>query len=417
MLNYYILLMAALTVSRAQMMTSEMSTTEGPSTMTMSTPGPQPDTAERECACTPRNMWLDISILVESSSAMTQNGLSEISATLAAVVDEMTISQSIDQASRIAITVYSDISRPITNLASYNDALSVQMDLLSLSTSYYSDNSNPNMLSGTNDAISVFNANGNRLNTRNVLVIVASSYAGGTQTDVQQAANQFKSSNGVVVVIAYQQPNQAPIPGICNLASPGACFTVVSTDDNSPLVGNLLQALCIANCFCKKNEVQYTGMAGNVTTFHGSCLHPVTAPTTGNLANLTCASQASRVVQILNREKYAFVQLFALNNLGTDQSWISLYYRADLVPAGWYWTTLGGPIAIAGSVVEENWWPGNPNRTNGDCVQLKRYTGFQLRMLSAPCSGVSYAYSCQHYSCDTDNYCPDALGRDFIAEW
>jgi hypothetical protein len=329
----------------------------------------------------------------------------------------MTISQSVNQTSRIAITVYSQSSAKIANLARYTTKEEVQTDLLLLAMNQFSNTSIPNMLAGANDAIGVFTDNGNRRNTRNVLIIVASSYAGGTVTDVQQASDTFRSSNGVVLVIAYQQPNQAPIPTICNLASPGACFTIVSTDDNSQLVGNLLQALCIANCFCKKNEIQYTGITNNVTTSRGSCLHPVIAPTTGNLANLTCAAQSSRVVQILNQEKWAFVQSFALDNLGTDQSWIGLYYRADMAPAGWYWTTLGAPIPIAGSPVEVNWSPGNPDRTNGDCVQLKRYMGFQLRMQSAPCSGVSHAYSCQHDSCDTDNYCPDALGRDFIAEW
>jgi len=399
MLSFCLLLLTVSIASYAQMTTSD------------------PSTTERECACTPTSMWLDISILFESSSAMTQNGLIEITSTIAAVVDEMNISQSVDQASRIAITVYSQSSAKISNLARYTTKEDVQADLLMLAMTQFSNSSNPNMLAGANDAIGVFTDIGNRRNTRNVLIIVASSYAGGTVTDVQQASDTFRSSNGVVLVIAYQQPNQAPIPTICNLASPGACFTIVSTDDNSQLVGNLLQALCIANCFCKKNEVQFTGIANNAPISRGSCLHPVIAPTTGNLANLTCAAQSSRVVQILNQEKWAFVQSFALDNLGTDQSWIGLYYRADMAPAGWYWTTPGAPIPIAGSPVEVNWSPGNPNRTNGDCVQLKRYTGFQLRMQSAPCSGVSHAYSCQHDSCDTDNYCPDALGRDFIAEW
>jgi hypothetical protein len=83
-------------------------------------------------------------------------------------------------------------------------------------------------------------------------------------------------------------------------------------------------------------------------------------------------------------------------------------------------------LQIDDTVMRNYWLAGNPNRANGDCVQLKRFQvgekcfthtvpsdfqGFQLRLASAPCSSASQAllkYTCQYNACDTDKFCPDA---------
>jgi hypothetical protein len=57
-----------------------------------------------------------------------------------------------------------------------------------------------------------------------------------------QTANQFKQSGGFIIVIAYQQPNEAPIPGICRLASPGMCFITANESKNL--------FVDVANAFC-----------------------------------------------------------------------------------------------------------------------------------------------------------------------
>jgi hypothetical protein len=58
-----------------------------------------------------------------------------------------------------------------------------------------------------------------------------------------QAADQFKQSGGFIIVIAYQQTNQAPIPRICDLASPGMCFDNRNASVN--LYSLITGALCV----------------------------------------------------------------------------------------------------------------------------------------------------------------------------
>ena len=44
------------------------------------------------------------------------------------------------------------------------------------------------------------------------------------------------------------------------------------------------------------------------------------------------------------------------------------------------------------------------------------FQGFSLKMSSTDCNSVNQKYTCQYDSCDTDNFCPNALGADETAE-
>jgi len=377
---------------------------------TKPTPPPQtggtgrPSARDRDCACTYRNIWLDIAFLIESSAAMTRQGLGEISGTLAGIVNEMTISQTVNQSSRIGITVYAEQPTVLSTLSSFTDADQVQSQLLSLSNTYYSDTTRPNLLSGMQTSINQFSLGGTRSWARNVLLIVATSYAAGGQLDALQLSRQFRENGGFVIVVAYQQPSEADIPDICNLASEGMCYKTGNTSKD--LFHEVATALCYANCFCKTNDHQFIVNQA----FYGTCLHPVAAPTTANTAERICDTEDGLLPQIYTQEKLNFITTISINQLETDQTWVGLKYNTTL--NGWFWSSLEGDvIKIDDTELWDNWQPGQPNRTAGDCVQLKRYQGFQLRFQSAPCSSAATAqlkYTCQYNACDTDKFCPDA---------
>lgn len=117
-----------------------MSNTSPPSTYT-TTPQEYPTTtgsptvAERECGCTISKIWLDIVAVIDNSLTMTQEGISQIQATLSSTVHQLTLNPSGGYASRIGIVTFNDKSNIVANLTRFsntddfmNTLFSVQMD-------------------------------------------------------------------------------------------------------------------------------------------------------------------------------------------------------------------------------------------------------------------------------------------------
>jgi hypothetical protein len=71
-----------------------------------------------------------------------------------------------------------------------------------------------------------------------------SSFSQGDQNDVAQAASQFKSGYGVIIGVAYQQPNHAPITGFCSMTSPGMCIPIDANGNTEQAIPSIIQALC-----------------------------------------------------------------------------------------------------------------------------------------------------------------------------
>jgi len=192
-----------------------------------------------ECASNKTNIWLDISILLESSNIMTPNSMSEISGTLASVFYGMTISQTLPQSSHVAVNTFapSDIT---TDLSTYSNGADLSSRFLSLSTLNLTPT---NTLTAMQEAIALFNGPGRRTNVRQVLFLVLASFSAGSQDDITRLSVQFKDSYGVLIVINYVPNGGAAVPGICALSSPGMCFIVQGNQEDDPVQG-IVTALC-----------------------------------------------------------------------------------------------------------------------------------------------------------------------------
>jgi len=356
-------------------------------------------------------MWLDVSILFESSKALDAAAMGEISGTFLGIFGAVTISQSLQQASHIAVNTFSP-NDTVTDLSTYQnlDDLQMRFALIAGQTSNLDPSDPPSTLS---QAIGVFDGPGRRSYARKVIIFVASSLSIGSDSDIVRLAQQFQANYGVFIVVNYVPPHLAPVPHICDLATPGMCFIVLAGATDT-VVSEIQSGLCAANCFCKRNDYQYVSGTTDAPIEHAQCLHVVVAPTSWNAAHLICQSQNSLLTQVFDQDKMKFVTTLSMQILGSDKTFVGLKYNDTASPNDWYWETRNGFVQIAGPA-DTMWDSGSPNRTLGDCVRLQAAGGFNLKFISTDCTTDYHSYTCQYDACDTDNFCPTALGADETA--
>jgi len=236
-------------------------------------------------------------------------------------------------------------------------------------------------------------------------------------------ATQFKINNGIVIVIRYQQVYIGPFDQICEIASPGMCFSNLNSTMYTNIYSQTLQAFCDANCFCRANEIQYK----NATTdrYFASCIKPVNAATTYDKADMVCSNLGSHLPPIYELEKLKFLTRIADSQLNTDQFWIGLRYYLDPTPRNWYWRTMDGNLTQYIDGVHPPFASGQYSH-NGDginnCALMQRnetIANSAFEIYSSPCDDPETAfhyYMCQSFACDTDNYCPDINAEYFVVE-
>jgi len=362
-----------------------------------------------DCACNKTNMWLDVSVLFESSNVMTSDEIQEISGTLLAVFSQMTISQTLQQASHVAVNTFApaDIT---TDLSTY----STGDELISRFLTLNSNMTATNTLAAAQQSIILFDGPGRRTYARKVLMLVLSSVSVGSSEDLHSLATQFKANYGVLIVINYVPRFLTQVPGICELSSPGMCF-IVNAANRDDVIQDIVNSLCSANCFCKRNDYQYISGTEAQPIEHGPCIHIVGAPTSWGVAQLICKTQNSLLTQIFDQAKMDWITNLVINVIGSAQTFVGLKYDATLSPADWYWETQNGFAQIS-SPADTFWNSGSPNHTLGDCVMLQQAGGFSLKFTSTDCNNVNLKYTCQYDTCDTNNFCPTALGPQETAE-
>lgn len=257
----------------------------------------------------------------------------------------------------------------------------------------------------------MFSNEGNRRYARNVLIVIASTYSVNTAADVLQLATQFKIMNGVIIVIRYQQVVSAQLDRICEIASPGMCFSNLQNTSFTNIYKQTMDALCEANCFCRRNEHPYKN--ATIDKNFATCIKPINAPDTSDAANATChAERDSQLPPIYEREKLAFLSDIADDTLDSEPFWIGLRYFADMSQPDWYWVAMDGNLTrYRNSESDVPFALGSYNHTAGnDCALLQKNDvgAYEIHgsMCSNPAQSLHY-FMCQSHACDTDNFCPD----------
>ncbi|CAB3405468.1 unnamed protein product [Caenorhabditis bovis] len=242
--------------------------------------------ADRRCPCTFENIWLDVVVVVDTSAGMTQDGVVQISATIASVFGSTRIgpnNSNDPRYTRIGLVTYANTAIINSDLLKYKTTDDFVEDLFSVLQVTTIEESI--LEKGLYAAESVLVSSRNA--TQKVVIVFASSYRSDGENNPVPTAMRLRQSGVTLITIAYDQTGDSMmIRKIGDLATPGNAFT--NTDLN--LVGEIVNALCAANCFCPDLWRQLTSEFGNTAAAYklGSCLRLSEIPAMWTSAKFAC---------------------------------------------------------------------------------------------------------------------------------
>ncbi|VDO59991.1 unnamed protein product [Haemonchus placei] len=282
--------------------------TEAPETSSSSGPAMPtsiPNVEGTPCACNYSTSWNDVMLVFESTESTTEHGLQEMLAYVQSNLFRFNIlpyPSSNQLSTRIGVVVYgltAHLYAPLGSLT-YNEFLNIQ------SLPYYGDQI-VNLEDALRMAALQFQTEMDRSNSRNVIVLFATSYSAGGAFNPAQVADQFKEDNGVLVVYNYVEEHGFPEPRLKDIASPGY-FLSSQTD----LEGNgISEALCSANCFCRQGYDPFQVNAPRNTP-SGGCYSVKQAQTTYSLATSRCRMEGGVVALAKTRNQTEYLDMSKL---------------------------------------------------------------------------------------------------------
>ncbi|VDK57250.1 unnamed protein product [Cylicostephanus goldi] len=196
---------------------------------------------ERECACTPAKLWLDVVVVMDTSLGMTEEGLAQVLANIGTVFDPTTITQGAGHHTRIGLVTYgskAEIKHKLTEFKSTDEFLERIWEI------QRANDPSSDLKDGLMKAEQVFRegrADGTRNNCKEAIIIYASVFKESHFEDAKQLADQIKISGKDIIVIAFDQggkPNA--LDQIRKIATEGFYFTNVVPN----LSGEVQHALC-----------------------------------------------------------------------------------------------------------------------------------------------------------------------------
>ncbi|GMS85833.1 hypothetical protein PENTCL1PPCAC_8008, partial [Pristionchus entomophagus] len=191
--------------------------------------------------------------------------------------------------------------------------------------------------------------------------------------------NQFKASQGVIIVNNFLEEGEVGLPGLKELASEGYYFT----NDNYAIS---LQSFCKANCFCQREKNAFGG-ADLAIKASGGCYHPSPAGVPFNKAQKTCENTGGNLASIHDAEKARFVQQ-QMSKVNSNYFWFG-YSKS--YGGNWKWTDQS-------YAAYTNW---NDNEPNSAAVAKCTYmdaTTTGLKWGAGNCQ-MGFPYVCQYTPC------------------
>ncbi|RCN42409.1 von Willebrand factor type A domain protein [Ancylostoma caninum] len=196
--------------------------------------------ATSDGSCSPSKLSLDIVATVDTSSKMTEQGLTQVLADISTVFGETTIAQGEGSHSRFGLVTYASQARVKYNL---NHFKSTEQMLEEIWNVEYIEES-PSLEAGLKKALEALKsgrAGGIRKNAKPVIVIYASDFRRNDVNKSLQLAEQAQKNGTHIIVIAFKEGGKLKsLEQLEAVASPGSFFK--STVNN--LGDNILSALC-----------------------------------------------------------------------------------------------------------------------------------------------------------------------------
>ncbi|CAI4231441.1 unnamed protein product [Auanema sp. JU1783] len=279
----------------------------------------------------------------------------------------------------MGLIVYSKTAKLIAGLGTINNT-----DVLNLDIPFMDTTDEPDLEGAIQLAVAEFEKQKDRLSSRKVIVLIASTYDPLGTRAPQVVMNDFHADGGISIVLDYYESVGTDTKHLPDLASPGYYF--YSRNSSIP---DMLQAQCDANCFCKINYVYLPEGIRRLPT--QGCDYPVDLESSYALAERNCDRNYgnSHLVVAKTQEKNSFV-----SNLTLTAQYLGLSLKSGV----WTWddgTTLGS---------YQNWLAApTTNSDDGGCAVLSLNTG---KWQQSSCRNA-YEYICEQSPCSSVRYCPD----------
>ncbi|CAJ0597143.1 unnamed protein product [Cylicocyclus nassatus] len=281
------------------------------------------DSADAGCECNYGTIWLDVFLLMEATASM-QFGIYGATEYVVVALLKLTIGQEEQYQTRFGVIRYATEVQLIADLDTYNST----EDLYDLDIETY-DDLGTNIEGALKMATDRFKSSVHRIAARPVVIIVGNSYRSGAYNDPSQAAAGFREDGGIIITIEYVQEHGLEVPYLRSLASPNYNLTNEKNDGTRLVVYDLRDLLCKANCFCRKNWLEYNLDKWNAP--QGGCYYPVSIPDTQPLAQQACRrNHNSTLTLVEDSAKNSFLtSIFPLKT----EFWLGLTNDGG----GWKW--------------------------------------------------------------------------------
>ncbi|KAF8373418.1 hypothetical protein PRIPAC_79847 [Pristionchus pacificus] len=245
------------------------------------------------------DIWLDIVVILDTSEAMGENGLLEAGTLIESFtsdgVDEFLVTDPTAQFyTRVGVISMSDTAEVLYDLNM------TAADSIQGKASIKKGVKEINIVDAFDAALNMFTGGykdePNRVGTRPVIYYMTSSNPGSNLLPL----DQFKASQGIIIVDNFLEEGQVELPRLKDLASDGYYFA------NSDYMEGL-QAFCKANCFCHGNKDTLGGSDPAIEA-SGGCYHPTPSGVPFNKAKSTCMNEGGIMATVHDDNKGRYLQ-------------------------------------------------------------------------------------------------------------
>ncbi|EYC16515.1 hypothetical protein Y032_0033g2700 [Ancylostoma ceylanicum] len=344
-----------------------------------------------KCACTAKNLWLDIVIAIDVSSKTTGERLAQVADSISKLTRQFTFDRNDNRHVRLGIVTFAKERKLVEpDITSFDDAMRA-LEKVTTTTEEVAYLTSGLLLSKELHRES-------RSNARDVLIVYGSSSTEKTEDkNVTKIADYIKGSETQIITIAASDDNEVQ-QMLEKISSPQMSFEL--SDHN--LIENILDSLCQANCYCplKWHQLVLNGRR------YGECFFFTKIDANWNAARSACKRirSDSHLVHVSSEEEHEALRDLAiathkqLDNPNPIHYHIGLSYSEELETYTWE----GG----ANDVTFSNWDTNYPDLSKGKCVRAELKSETEVVWRNVPCSKTASKAMCQAVACDTNNYCP-----------
>ncbi|CAJ0578644.1 unnamed protein product, partial [Mesorhabditis spiculigera] len=332
-----------------------------------------------QCPCRPETMWLDLIFVVESTDAVSKDGIEQIENFVKTALLQTRISQ---DHLRVGAIAYSGEITVAANLTGFTSTAHL-LDSFSL----------PFQGSSTNDAESALRKatemfqQDHRPNVRKVAVLIAASLNTIESMPIE-IGNDFREDGGVLIAIEFVSTHGAAVPAIHQLASSGY---VLSTKSESLHVVDLVGALCDANCYCAPGHFPLSNNTRKTPDL--GCFLPASVPIDRDSADKACSAAHPGAHLAVVKDDMTNELLFKSNNWEGASLWLGGRYSNGMV----HWDREGTSSAAVSTYSH----PLLMSTLKGDCIYAKQ-VGSKINWYVSSCQ-TPQMFVCQSTPYSTAN--------------